>query len=110
MILKLRNSNEPLAKLASDDNLCYINLSFKLGPKVLISFYNGDTLVTQDAHMNSNSSLNAENYEWKVQRGKPELLVISLPRNLLTYWCFCSAFFIKHIFSLQSQNSHVALV
>ncbi len=69
LILKLRNSNEPLAKLASDDNLCYINLSFKLGPKVLISFYNGDTLVTQDAHMNSNSSLNAENYEWKVQRG-----------------------------------------
>ena len=26
-------------------------------------------MITQDAHMNSNSSLNNENYEWKLQRG-----------------------------------------
>ena len=54
---------------ASKDNICYINFTLKFGPKVLISFYNNDVLVTQDAHMNSNSSLNNESYEWKLQRG-----------------------------------------
>ena len=68
-ILKLKEGNVKLAEKATDDNLCYINLSFKLGPKVLISFYNGDTLVTQDAHTHANSSLNNTNYEWKYQRG-----------------------------------------
>ena len=69
LILKLKDGITPLASDATDANLCYINLYFKLGPKVLISFYNGDILVTQDAHSHSNSSLNAENYEWKLQRG-----------------------------------------
>lgn len=69
LILKLKEGTSPLASEATDANLCYINVYFKLGPKVLISFYNGDTLVTQDAHSHSNSSLNAENYEWKLQRG-----------------------------------------
>ena len=54
---------------ASEDNICYINLTLKFGPKVLVSFYNNDVLVTQDAHMNSNSSLNNESFEWKLQRG-----------------------------------------
>lgn len=65
----LKAKNEKLAANASEENPCFINLSFKLGPKALISFYNGETLVTQDAHMNCNSSLNLENYEWKLQRG-----------------------------------------
>ena len=69
LILKLKEGTTPLANNATDENICYINMYFKLGPKVLISFYNGDTLVTQDAHSHSNSSLNAENYEWKLQRG-----------------------------------------
>lgn len=68
-ILKLKEGNVKLAANATEDNLCYINFAFKLGPKVLISFYNGDTLVTQDAHSHANSSLNNENYEWKFQRG-----------------------------------------
>ena len=54
---------------ASKDNICYINLTLKFGPKVLVSFYKDDVLVTQDAHMNCNSSLNKESYEWKLQRG-----------------------------------------
>ena len=36
---------------------------------IRVSFYYDDVLVTQDAHMNSNSSLNKESYEWKIQRG-----------------------------------------
>lgn len=54
---------------ATIDNPAYINFTMKFGPKVLISFYNNETLVTQDAHMNSSSSLNNESYEWKLQRG-----------------------------------------
>ena len=67
-ILELKDDKK-LAPEASEDNLAYVNLSFKLGPKVLISFYNDDVLITQDAHMNSGSSLNATSYEWKTQRG-----------------------------------------
>lgn len=68
-ILKLKDGYTPLAMDATDDNVCFVNVNFKLGPKVLISFYNDDVLVTQDAHSNSNSSLNSETYEWKLQRG-----------------------------------------
>lgn len=57
------------APLASENNMAYITLSLKLGPKILVSFYNDDILVTQDAHMNSNSSLSKDSYEWKNQRG-----------------------------------------
>ena len=67
-ILKTKN-NKLICPNASDENPCYINFSLKLGPKVLVSFYYDDVLVTQDAHMNSNSSLNKESYEWKIQRG-----------------------------------------
>ena len=38
-ILELKDDKK-LAPEASEDNLAYVNLSFKLGPKVLISFYN----------------------------------------------------------------------
>lgn len=58
-----------VASLASSNNMAYITLSLKLGPKILVSFYNDDVLVTQDAHMNSNSSLSKDSYEWKNQRG-----------------------------------------
>lgn len=68
-ILKLQNEDEYIVPLASKQNMAYVTVSFKLGPKVLISLYNDDKLVTQDAHMNSNSSLNATSYEWKSQRG-----------------------------------------
>ncbi len=54
--------------LASNDNMCYLNISFKLGPKVLISLYNDDTLITQDAHMDYTTNSSAE-YEWKYERG-----------------------------------------
>ena len=68
LIMETKN-NRIVCPLASKENPCYINLSLKLGPKVLVSFYYDDVLVTQDAHMNSNSSLNKESYEWKIQRG-----------------------------------------
>lgn len=68
LILKTKNDRYVCTQ-ASTENPAYVNFTFKFGPKVLISFYNNDTLVTQDAHMNSNSSLNNENYEWKLQRG-----------------------------------------
>ena len=54
---------------ASPTNIAYLNIDFKLGPKVKISLYNGNTLITEDAHMNSNSSLNNYGSEWKLQRG-----------------------------------------
>lgn len=69
LILKLKDGREKIASEATKDNLCYLNINFKLGPKVLISLYDDDKLITQDAHSHSNSSLNSENYEWKVQRG-----------------------------------------
>lgn len=55
------------AEKASDENIAYVVLPLKLGPRVLLSFYNDDVLITQDAHMNSQSS----NYinEFKNQRG-----------------------------------------
>lgn len=68
LIMETKNGIK-LCEDASKDNMCYITFSLKLGPKALVSFYNGDVLVTQDAHMNSNSSLNKDSYEWKHQRG-----------------------------------------
>ena len=67
IILKLKGGKTKLAAEATPDNICYVNFMFRMGLKVLISFYNGDTLVTQDAHSHANSSLNNENYEWKIQ-------------------------------------------
>ena len=68
-ILELKEGKEKLASQASSDNIAYIDFSFKMGPNVLISLYNGDTLVTQDAHMISNHSIGDNAYEWKAQRG-----------------------------------------
>lgn len=69
IILELKDNYQSVCKVASKENKCYINLSFKLGPRVLISLYHDDVLVTQDAHMNCNSSLSDDRYEWKTQRG-----------------------------------------
>ena len=68
LIMETKNGIK-LCPDATKDNMCYVTFSLKLGPKALVSFYNGDVLVTQDAHMNSNSSLNKDSYEWKHQRG-----------------------------------------
>ncbi|MCI5744765.1 MAG: YfhO family protein [Erysipelotrichaceae bacterium] len=68
LILKLKDGKEKLASEASDDNMCYVSLFFRMGPRALISFYNGDTLVTQDAHHNS-GTLNGYRSEFKDQRG-----------------------------------------
>lgn len=59
---------ENICPLATKDNVCYANISFKMGPRVLISLYHEDTLITQDAHMDFHSDSNEE-YEWKVERG-----------------------------------------
>lgn len=69
LIMELKDGKEPLASQANKDNIAYLDVLLKMGPRVLISLYNGDKLVTQDAHMNSNSSIGNENYEWKAQRG-----------------------------------------
>ena len=69
IILKIKDGNEKLAANATPDNMCYVNFNFKMGPRVLISFYNGDKLITQDAHANAHVSIYAPNYERKFQRG-----------------------------------------
>lgn len=69
LIMELKEGKQPLASKATKDNMAYLDVLFKMGPKVLISLFNGDKLVTQDAHMNSNSSLGKDSYEWKAQRG-----------------------------------------
>ena len=69
LILKLKDGKEKPCSDASSTNQYFINIPFKLGPKTLISIYNGDKLITQDAHMHSNNSLSKVNYEWKLQRG-----------------------------------------
>lgn len=69
IILKLKDGATKLADKATEDNVCYVNFNFKFGPRVLISFYNGDKLITQDAHSNPHVSLYAPNYERKFQRG-----------------------------------------
>lgn len=68
LIYELKDGERKVCSLASDDNICYINLPFKMGPRVLISLYNDDVLVTQDAHMDFHSYSNEE-YEWKYERG-----------------------------------------
>ncbi len=67
IILKMNGNS--VCPLATENNKCYINFSFKMGPRVLISMYNDDVLVTQDAHMVSTASLSTTSYEWKTQRG-----------------------------------------
>ena len=69
IILKAKEGKGNVCPLASDTNKCHINFSFKMGPRVLISLYNDDVLVTQDAHMVTTASLGTVAYEWKNQRG-----------------------------------------
>ena len=90
-ILKLKDGSTPLCYKASTDNKAYLALTFKLGPKVLISLYNGDKLVTQDAHMNSNSSLNDYGSEWKTQRG----FYVDQPIDKIVIECVSDASFAK---------------
>ncbi len=68
LIYELKDGERNVCDLATKDNICYINLPFKMGPRVLISLYNDDVLVTQDAHMDFHSYSNEE-YEWKYERG-----------------------------------------
>ena len=82
---------QKLCPSASKDNRAYIAFTFKLGPKVLISLYNGDKLITQDAHMNSNSSLNDYPSEWKLQRG----FYVDQPVDKIIIECVADASFNK---------------
>jgi len=67
-IFKTKN-NTVLFNNATPSNKCYVNVNYKLGPACLISFYHGDKLVTQDAHMNCGASTLQDSFEWKAQRG-----------------------------------------
>ena len=67
-IYELKPNAQKVCSLATEDNKCYINIPFKMGPQVLISLYNDDVLVTEDAHMDAHSYSNEE-YEWKYERG-----------------------------------------
>ena len=69
LILQLKDGKTPLAASASVDNMAYLDMVFKMGPKVLISLYYKDKLITQDAHMTSNSSIGRDGLEWKNLRG-----------------------------------------
>ena len=82
-ILQVKEGLEPLCKEATKDKLAYLNIDFKLGPKVKISLYNNNVLVTEDAHMNSNSSLHAYGSEWKLQRG----FYVDQPINKIVIEC-----------------------
>ena len=62
------DEGKQICPMATEDNACYLNVSFKMGPRVLISLFNEDKLLTQDAHMDFHSS-SSEEYEWKVERG-----------------------------------------
>jgi len=54
---------------ASDENPCNINLLFQMGPQVVISLYNQDKLITQDAHMTHTYAMENKNGEYKLERG-----------------------------------------
>ena len=69
LIMIKKDSSSYACPAATPTNKCYVDISFKIGPKVLISLYNGDRLITQDGHMVSNSSLGTYSTEWKIQRG-----------------------------------------
>lgn len=69
LIMMKKDDSSLICPDASPDNKCFVNITFKLGPKVLISLYHGDKLITQDAHSISNSSLGTYSTEWKNQRG-----------------------------------------
>lgn len=69
IILELKGGKTKLAAEATPDNICYVNFMFRMGLKVLISFYNGDTLVTQDAHNNHTVSTHPVYSELKFERG-----------------------------------------
>lgn len=69
LIFETNSTTPQICPLASDSNKCYINLKFKMGPNVLISLYNNDKLITQDAHMVHGYVIQPYNSEWKYQRG-----------------------------------------
>lgn len=54
---------------ASVDNPCYVEINFQMGPNALISLFNGNKLLTQDAHMTHNYAISSTNYERKKHRG-----------------------------------------
>ncbi len=58
-----------ICKDASDTNTCNMSIKFQMGPQVVISLYNGDTLITQDAHMTHNYSMSNKWGEYKMERG-----------------------------------------
>lgn len=58
-----------LCENASDTNTCNLSIKFQMGPQVVISLFNGDTLVTQDAHMTHNYSMSKRWGEYKLERG-----------------------------------------
>ena len=69
IILELKEGRTKLASEATPDNICYLTFMFRMGLKVLISLYNGDTLVTQDAHNNHTVSTHPVYSEVKFERG-----------------------------------------
>lgn len=60
-------SNQYACKSASKTNPCFASINFKMGPNVLISLYNNEQLITQDAHMVHTYGISAG--ESKEQRG-----------------------------------------
>lgn len=69
LIFENNAATPQVCPLATKENQCYLNIKFRMGPNVLISLYNGDKLVTQDAHMVHGYQISEYLYEWKVQRG-----------------------------------------
>ena len=61
--------NAKICDKASDTNTCNLNIKFQMGPQVVISLFNGDTLITQDAHMTHNYSMSKRWGEYKLERG-----------------------------------------
>lgn len=61
--------NARICENASDTNTCNLNIKFQMGPQVVISLFNGDKLVTQDAHMTHGYSMSKRWGEYKLERG-----------------------------------------